>query len=447
MTTPPALHGIGSSGRSAAATAEENERTVLDWAERLGGWITPDLVAHLIWPQSQSVTALKSGQTLLRRMTKAKDPYLMSRDLPDRGKVYVLTKRGAERVQGTSATDWGRAKDGQWTPPTNFDHNLRSARLLVALHINGYEVRTGSKLNRHYVSSGRGLDAPKVPDGLFRVANREEWVWLETEAERKSGPHMRKLARALYLVSADRTDEYERRKSTMGEAIRLGGAAVLLPSPSRRNKDNHRIDHRLRIRHAIRRVAGDMKFADIHRVSIQYFTLADGDAWLWHHDRDIMELELFGEDRVQDAGWLSGTLAPLVSSPEKEEAENIAAICADPFSATQSLLAGIDQRTERRIGHMEYERNIARNRASALAEELKAANRRLRIAEARARSAETRAKDAESRVQAAEDHAKVAQAAVQEARARTKAEIARADEVARALEHLRANPAVKLLRL
>jgi hypothetical protein len=442
MTTPPALHGIGSSGRSAAATAAENEMTVLNWTKRFGGWITPDLVAHIIWPRSQPVTALKSAQALLRRI--AKEARLIARELRDRGQVYVLTKRGAERVQGASATNWGRAKDGQWTPPDTFDHNLRTARLLVALYVNGHEVRTGSDLNRRYGSTGRGADAGKVADGLFRVADRKEWVWLETEGERKSGPHMNELAKALYLISAGRGDEYERKEALMGEAIRLGGVAVLLPPPSRLNKDGHHIDHRLRIRHAIHRAASETEFVDIARVSIQTFTVADDDPWLWHHERDIIELRLSGEDRVQDAGWLSGSLAPVVTSPEKEEAENIAAVCSDPFGATHALLGNINQRTERRIGHMEHERNIARNRASALAAELEAATRRLQIAEAKAKAAETRAKNAESRTQAAEDHAKVAQAAAQEAREREKAADAREHEATRELRQLREHPAVKL---
>lgn len=444
MTTPPALHGIGSSGKSAAATATENEMTVLNWAGRLGGWITPDLVAHLIWPRSQALTALKSAQALLRRMAGAKQACLLSRELSDRGKAYVLTKFGAGRVQGASGTDWGRVEEGRWAPPTNFDHNLRTARLLIALHINGYEVRTGSEMNRRYGSTGRSGDAPKVPDGLFRVADRKTWVWLETEAERKSGPHMKKLARTLYRINARRTDEYERKKAPMGEAIRLGGAAVLLPPPSRLNKDNHRIDHRLRIRHAIHEAAGEEKFSDVNSVSIQVFTLAEDDHWLWHHERDIIELGLFGEDRVQDAGWVSGILAAEVNSPEKEEAENIAAISADPFAATQALLGNIEQRTERRLGHMEYERNIARKRASALAKELEAAGRRLQIAESKAKAAETRAKDAERCARAAEDHAKVAQAAAQEAREREKAACARENEATRELQQLRRHPAVKL---
>lgn len=446
-TTLAPLHGIGSSGRSAAATAAENEMTVIKWADRLGGWITPDLIAHIIWPRSQPITALKSAQALLRRMANAKDAHLLSRDLPDRGKVYVLTKLGAGRVRGTPATDWGRTGNGQWAPPTNFDHNLRTARLLVALHVNGYEVRTSSELNRRYGSSGRGANAIKVPDGLFRVADRKEWVWLETEGERKSGPHMKQLARALYLISARRTDEYERANSLMGESIRLGGAAVLLPSPSRRNKDNHRIDHRLRIRHAIHRAASATKFSDTDRVSIQYFTLANDDPWMWHHERDVMELGLFGEARVQDAGWLSGTLAPAVTAPEREEAENVAAVCADPFAAAQALLGNISHRTKRRVGHMEYERNIARNRATALAAELDGANRRLQTAEAKAKAAEARAEVAERRAQAAEDHAKVAQAAAREAGARANAAITRADEATKALQQLRAHPAVKLLKL
>lgn len=452
--------GTGSQ-RSSAATGERNQRELLRWTDRLGGWMTADLAARIIWPRSASITARKSAEALIRRTVKA--GYLLVRHRSggnNAGSIYVMTQAGAARVQGRSAEKWGIFDDeGTWTAEAKtFDHDLRTARLLIALRNRGHEIRTGDECQRRFAPSQRGAKV-KIPDGLFRRIDQGspgEWVWLETEGANKNSSEAPVLAEAVYKIAAGQTRGYARDAAERGEAIDLGGVALLLPPPDRLDSRGSRTDHRTRIRNAIRRAKADFRiWSDLERIGVWVYSETLDDAWLWHKERDVLDLGMFGKDQTQHQGWISGHAKPAEPDPEKEEAEDLAAIIAGPFAGEQAMKAIFDNiagRPARERGRLEFERNDARHHANALRAELEAARKLTRKFEARLETALAPVANAEDRVKAAKYDAdqanRRAAAAEQELKAaeasnsRLRTKLAEAEKE---LQRFRANPITRLL--
>jgi len=372
--------GTGSAS-SAKSTSVNNQRTLLEWADRFGGWITADLCAHIIWPESN--VQRKNAEGLIRRAVDA--GYLATRKLPggsQTGNVYTLTESGAQRVHGIPAINWGQVKDEHWEPPSTFDHDSRTARLLVALWLDGHEIRTGHECLRRYATANKDDDV-KIPDGLFRLPGKD-WMWLETEGENKSAAGMKALSTALYSIAAGRTDRYERFEAAQGEAIMLRGAALLLPPTNRLDGRTRHIDHRGRIRAAIRRTRQRLhEWSDVHEIGLWVYVEAEGHPWLWRKERDILDFDLFGGDKTQDQGWVRGEHGPPRPDPEKEKDDDIAALAHDPLAyaeAIKPVLDSIRGRPRRERGQLEAERNEARSQTKALKQELEAARRLARAA-------------------------------------------------------------------
>lgn len=404
MTTT--MQGTGSEHTS-ADTGNKNQRELLRWADRFGGWITSDLAAHIVWPQSTTTTARKSAEALIRRTVKS--GLLIARKRPggnNAGHVYTMTRAGAQTVQGRSAEDFGRIKNGKWQEPATFSHDLRTARFLIALRNQHHEIRTGDECLRRYATYNN--DDVKVPDGLFRrtdLGGGAAWIWLETESENKNGQGMRALGRALYKIAAGQTRNYARDEAERGEAIQLGGVALLLPPSDRLDGRGRHADHRTRIRNAIRRAKADAGiWGDAQQIGLWIYSESSDDPWLWHKERDTLDLGVLGGDRTQHQGWISGDALQPEPNPEREEAEDFAAIIAGPVAgaeAMRTILDNISGRPARERGRLEFQRNDARRQARKLSAELDATRRRVRMLEARFGTVSKQLADAQTEAKAA----------------------------------------------
>lgn len=384
---------------------ERDQSELLEWTDKFGGWITNDLAAHILWHRRDPDAASEAATSLIDRTVQER--LLIARERADRRsmRVYVLSRRGALKVGGKSRVRWGEVSGGEWRPPDYFDHDLRTARLLVALcNEDGdeHEVFTGAECRRRYFTMDKDV---KIPDGLFRPAGSRAakgWMWLETEAQKKKGKRLRALGEALYLLGVGRTDRYARDQASRGEAIKLRGAALLLPPSDRLDSRRYHVNHRQDILKAIEGARNRLGWStDPDRISLWVYVESDSDDWRWRKLRATVEFPAGGgvDQRMQDQGWYP-RLNPYgkrgVSGGQRAQGGNLA---SSATANEQGGVVGIPDRSWERgeLGIMEYQRNEARKQEKAVLSELSAAQRIAERARKKAERGDIRARRAEER--------------------------------------------------
>ena len=276
--------GIGSSW-SAQQTGIANMSQTIHLAQRLGGWITPDLAARWVWPQADPKASKKTVSDLLMRAVECR--WLLARSLGGRRLLYVVTKAGASWMvddgePGVTGTQLGHFKAGTWVPPATLTHDWRAARFLVDW---ATKKRQEFMTDHEFHSCNRTMH--KRPDGLIfqepRLIGEEERVfpcfWIEVEGARKSGPDLTQMVNELIAVEHGKgptlRDQWGVLKATE--------TMIVLPPPM------PSVKHQLRIESAVR------KQHPVKPVKLRFYT--EIQPWKWEYAEVTVNAD---DDTVDD---------------------------------------------------------------------------------------------------------------------------------------------------
>lgn len=196
--------------------ASEHAATALHFIARFG-WLRAIELGRFVYPNDKH--GRKYSEKLLRKLVQLR--YVLPRKLPGvgAGTAYVVAARGAawlnSNVVGSNArnahteeddyfrdgTNWGRSnKDGVWSPPLCWEHDLLAAGVLSFFHEKGaVDIVSERELLRMVPNASKhadGLAVTKDPHGQLQT------VWLEVERSRKSGENLDTMLKA--IVSAQR---------------------------------------------------------------------------------------------------------------------------------------------------------------------------------------------------------------------------------------------------
>lgn len=198
--------------------ASEHAATALHFIARFS-WLRAIELGRFVYPNDKH--GRKYAEKLLRKLVQLR--YVLPRKLPGvgAGTGYVVAARGAAwlnaNVVGSNernahleeddyfrdGTNWGRtSKDGVWSPPLSWEHDLLTVGVLSFFHEKGavdvvserelLRMVPNVKDNKH----ADGLAITKDPHGQLQT------VWLEVERSRKSGENLDAMLKA--IVSAQR---------------------------------------------------------------------------------------------------------------------------------------------------------------------------------------------------------------------------------------------------
>lgn len=216
-----------------------NDISGLTWISKFG-WLRTAELGRLMWPND------RYARTRADRVVRGwlDRSLVISRALPDgAGRALVLSESGARRLREAgqltvkTGKDWGEYEKSGWRPDSDWCHDLIASGVLVRLHEQGWQV-----LPERLIRQGNP-DLIKIPDGLAVRENKV--VWLEVEHARKTGRAMSDLANALCVVADGACREVS--------GFRPNTAWVAYPDVL--DERGYRIDHRLRVTSAIRRIA------------------------------------------------------------------------------------------------------------------------------------------------------------------------------------------------
>lgn len=260
--------GVGSE-RTAKETGVRNMAQTLFLAQRLGGWVTPDLAARWVWPLAHPTASRKTVSELLQRAVERR--LLLARWLGGRRVLYVVTRTGARwwggldgGDPGLTGTGLGQFEDGTWVPPATLTHDMRAARFQVYLATQHWQFVTGHELAR------ANPDAAKLPDGLAFKDRGSKCFWIEVEGARKSGPAMRHMAAELVAVQHG-IGPTLRQEFGM---LRATATMIVLPPPM------PGLNHRLRIESAVSRQN------PVKDVQLNFYT--EVQPWVWERAQTIV---------------------------------------------------------------------------------------------------------------------------------------------------------------
>lgn len=245
------------------------------WIARFG-WLRARELGSLLWPKAASAAkkslpddAKAQNQRIMANavIKRLQDQRLIiQRALPKlAGNAIVLSAKGARllntyQIKARPGDSWGRAQDRTWTAPSQWQHELLTAIILVRAVYYGYDIKTELELR----SDNPGQT--KYPDGLIRsvLTDRTPHLiltqWLEVESADKSGAKLQRLTS--YLLKVQR-----------GEAPTLSGwtanAAVVAFRDDMLAPSGNRIDHLNRISSAVQRhIGADLPFY-VQRLTIK----------------------------------------------------------------------------------------------------------------------------------------------------------------------------------
>lgn len=196
--------------------ASEHAATALHFIARFG-WLRAIELGRFVYPNDKH--GRKYAEKLLRKLVQLR--YVLPRKLPGvgAGSAYVVAARGAAwlnaNVVGSNArnahleeddyfrdgTNWGRTnKDGIWSPPLCWEHDLLAAGVLSFFHEKGaVDIVSERELLRMVPNASKhadGLAVTKDPHDQLQT------IWLEVERSRKSGENLDAMLKA--IVSAQR---------------------------------------------------------------------------------------------------------------------------------------------------------------------------------------------------------------------------------------------------
>lgn len=256
-------------GERSSDVERSRQLQILTLASRLGGWVTPELVADYCWPwlensKQYARSALWKMDKRRRAGTKmvGKD-LLLKRKLTAQQRAYVVTAKGValaldpgllgdepiESIVCSNGTRWGRlypGTDKPWQPPQDFGHDNFAARFMIEMINSAYSVQFD-----HECTLINEFELKK-PDGL--VWNSDRLYWVEVEWTAKTGDDMNKLADTIIDISGgggpySRLGETEAGKT---DSRKADAVIVVLPFLAR-TTTGHIVNHDIRIQAAVKR--------------------------------------------------------------------------------------------------------------------------------------------------------------------------------------------------
>ena len=248
--------------------------TALHWISRFG-WLRALELGTLLWPAHGSPpgrvieddarlnTQRKLAHKLIVRLRRSR--LIITRTLPrNAGDALVLSAAGAKylnRHLGTAARPgdkWGRITDGQWAPPTSWEHELIATLVLLDFASRGLEIRTEHEIRARHVGlrkypDGLAIHSAEAPNG----AKTEVGLWIEVESSDKSGAKMLNLAKSLGDVARGAASPFGEFAATVPVVVFRSDMVDLSGRP---------INHERRIRSALQKYIGadlDLYFARV----------------------------------------------------------------------------------------------------------------------------------------------------------------------------------------
>jgi hypothetical protein len=208
------------------------------------GWLRPQELGRDIFHLSPS--CLKQGESLARKLEK--ETLVIRRRLPfGAGSALVLSQKGVtllnasiESKDSKSGKDWGNVKNGEFKPPSTWEHELLANSLIITIKQKNPENYTyaEAEIRRRFKPTDY---EGKIPDGLFGIEG-DAYYWLEVENKSKTGKEMRKMVEALERVESGNSMEIFGRKP---KKIAIG---ISLDAKDSRN---YKINHTYRIEKAL----------------------------------------------------------------------------------------------------------------------------------------------------------------------------------------------------
>ncbi|TCV85826.1 hypothetical protein [Sulfurirhabdus autotrophica] len=199
------------------------------------GWLRAREVGILLYSSSNQSRTL--AERLLRRLVEKRQIFfrpLQGENDSKHARAYLLGQAGADRLWEVRGIDAWTSKD--ITISSTWLHDLIAHQILAKWKNKGFQIVTGRELHR------RTRSGMKIPDGLAKPPG-QDWIWLEVERSRKSGPAIHKQAK--YLAGAALGMEW------LG--YQLGRAVVAYP-------ETPGVNHRLRNISALSKLSAPSPF-------------------------------------------------------------------------------------------------------------------------------------------------------------------------------------------
>ena len=175
------------------------------------GWLRAREIGNVLWPTNQ--TRHTAGARITRRWVKEK--LVLERQLPRGfGTAFVLSKKGADFVNfeteyaqemdpvesGKKIGDHIEQVDGSWIPTRSWRHDLLACGFLTIAMGKGADVYSELEMRRvaeRGHANKKGDKGLKIPDGIFKAENSDEWSAIEVERSGKWSNKARSLAREI----------------------------------------------------------------------------------------------------------------------------------------------------------------------------------------------------------------------------------------------------------
>lgn len=211
------------------------------------GWLRAAELGRLLYPKNEH--GRKYAETHLRKLLTLR--YVLARPLPgkDAGRAYVLTQRGAnwlndlaEKPTYEPGTKWGEVRDGVWSPPASWRHDLLAVGLLALLREAGWRVIPEAVIRKGLTASD------KLPDGIaYLEGDKRRCLWIEVENQRKSGQQLEHMLRTVAKIERGKCDTQYLGVPPFTQAL----IAVPLGAKDERG---HNINHAERIKNMVKKL-------------------------------------------------------------------------------------------------------------------------------------------------------------------------------------------------
>lgn len=249
-------------------------------------WLRPQELGRAIFTLSPS--CLKQGESLARKLEK--ENLVIRRRLPfGAGSALVLSQKGAtllnaniESKDSKSGKDWGNVINGEFKPPSTWEHELLANSLVITIKHKNPENYTHAEAEIRRRFKPTEYEG-KIPDGLFGIEG-DAYYWLEVENKSKTGKEMRKMVEALERVASDNSMVIFGRKPTK---IAVG---ISLDAQDSRN---YKINHTYRIEKALSKLIDNEITVTFFILKILGHAVVDYEQIIKtiYNDTDLAEIE------------------------------------------------------------------------------------------------------------------------------------------------------------